>query len=53
MIGVFGLAASMYAVFAFCIQLGPETYGRNMEDITQPADVESALTTLKVTEEKA
>ncbi len=40
MIGVFGLAAGMYAVFAACIQLGPETYGRNMEDLTQPADVE-------------
>lgn len=39
MIGVFGLAASMYAVFAFCIQIGPETYGRSMEDLTQPADV--------------
>lgn len=40
MLGVFGLAASMYGVFAFCIQLGPETYGRSMEDLTQPAEVE-------------
>lgn len=40
MLGVFGLAASMYAVFAFCIQLGPETYGRSMEDLTQPAESE-------------
>lgn len=40
MLGVFGLAASMYAIFAFCIQLGPETYGRSMEDLTQPAEAD-------------
>ena len=40
MIGVFGLAAGMYAVFAFCIQLGPETYGMSMEDLTQRAEPE-------------
>jgi MFS family permease len=40
MMGVFSLAAGMYAVFAFCIQLGPETFGMSMEDLTQRADVE-------------
>lgn len=34
MIGVFGLAAAMYAIFAACIQAGPETYGKSMEDLT-------------------
>jgi len=37
MLGVFGLAAVMYAVFAVSIQTAPETYGRSMEDISQPA----------------
>lgn len=41
MVGVFSLAAAMYAVFAFCIQMGPETYGMSMEDLTQPAEVET------------
>jgi putative MFS transporter len=36
--GVFGLAAAMYLVFALSIQFGPETYGRSMEDLSQPAD---------------
>lgn len=40
MIGVFGLAASMYAIFAVCIQMGPETFGRSMEDLTQMADTD-------------
>ena len=39
--GVFGLAAAMYAIFAICIRLGPETYGMSMEDITQRADTVS------------
>jgi MFS family permease len=38
LIGVFGLAAAMYTVFTICIQFGPETYGKSMEDITKPAD---------------
>ncbi|MNL88600.1 hypothetical protein D3C87_2184000 [compost metagenome] len=42
MVGVFGLAAGMYAIFAFCIQLGPETYGMSMEDLDQPADADLA-----------
>lgn len=33
MVGVFGLAAAMYAVFAISIQFAPETYGRSMEDV--------------------
>jgi MFS family permease len=37
--GVFGLAASMYVVFAISIQFGPETYGKSMEDPNQPADI--------------
>lgn len=36
--GVFGLAAAMYVVFAVCIQFGPETYGRSMEDPNLPAE---------------
>ncbi|WP_285539895.1 MFS transporter [Brucella sp. NBRC 12950] len=53
MIGVFSLAASMYAVFAFCIQLGPETYRRSMEDLTQPADLDTTdVTTLKTAKEQ-
>ena len=36
--GVFGLAAVMYLIFAISIQFGPETYGKSMEDPTQPAD---------------
>jgi putative MFS transporter len=40
--GVFGLAAAMYAAFAASIQLGPETYGMSMEDITQRAPLQPA-----------
>ena len=36
--GVFGLAAAMYVMFAICIQFGPETYGKSMEDVNQPAE---------------
>ncbi|KQZ00388.1 MFS transporter [Pseudolabrys sp. Root1462] len=43
MVGVFALAAAMYAVFVACIQMGPETYGRSMEDITQPASTETEV----------
>ena len=42
MVGVFALAAAMYAVFVVCIQMGPETYGRSMEDLTQPASTATA-----------
>ncbi|MDR6430355.1 putative MFS transporter [Brucella pseudogrignonensis] len=46
MIGVFALAASMYAIFAFCIQMGPETFGRDMEDLTQPAHAHGVVADL-------
>ncbi len=42
LVGVFVLAAVMYAIFAFCIQLGPETYGKSMEDVTKPAEGDNA-----------
>lgn len=42
MLGVFSLAAAMYAVFAVCIQFGPETYGMSMEDATLRADEDTA-----------
>ena len=34
-VGVFALAAAMYAVFAASIQLGPETYGKPLEEAPQ------------------
>ncbi|WP_371930122.1 MFS transporter [Bradyrhizobium sp. CCGUVB1N3] len=37
-IGVFALAAAMYAVFAASIQFGPETYGKPMEESVRPAE---------------
>ena len=40
--GVFGLAAAMYLVFAISIQFGPETYGRSMEDPNQLAEAPDA-----------
>lgn len=43
MVGVFALAAGMYAIFAFCIQLGPETYGKSMEDATKPVGTDGLL----------
>ncbi|HEV7247782.1 MAG TPA: MFS transporter [Shinella sp.] len=53
MAGVFGLAAAMYAVFAVCIRLGPETYGMSMEDITQRADAATESPELAVQPLKA
>lgn len=53
MIGVFGLAAAMYAVFAVCIQMGPETYGMSMEDLTQPAEAETPEPKLRRAEARA
>ena len=35
---VFAMIAIMYAIFAGCVQLLPETYGRSMEDIRLPAE---------------
>ena len=34
---VFVLIAAMYAVFAACVQLAPETFGRSLEDFGLPA----------------
>lgn len=42
MVGVFGLAAAMYAVFAVSIQFAPETYGRSMEDVRLRVETELA-----------
>ncbi|BAF87902.1 putative transport protein [Azorhizobium caulinodans ORS 571] len=50
MVGVFALAAGMYAVFALCIQLGPETYGKSMEDVNR--SVEDDLSPTPQTEGK-
>jgi putative MFS transporter len=30
--GVFGMVAAMYVVFAVCVQIPPETYGRSLDD---------------------
>lgn len=35
--GVFTMIAVMYGIFAACIQFGPETYGKSMEDINVAA----------------
>jgi MFS family permease len=35
--GVFGMIAVMYCIFAASIQLGPETYGKSMEDVNVAA----------------
>ena len=35
---IFAMIAVMYAVFAVCVQIMPETFGRSLEDLTQPAD---------------
>ena len=35
---MFAMIAIMYAIFAGCVQLLPETYGRSMEDIRLPAE---------------
>lgn len=53
MVGVFSLAAAMYAVFAFCIQMGPETYGMSMEDLTQPAEVETPTVSTRQAQARA
>lgn len=37
-VGVFGLIAAMYTVFAVCALLGPETFGKSLEDVAAPVD---------------
>jgi putative MFS transporter len=34
LVGVFAMIAVMYGIFAACIQFGPETFGRSMEDLS-------------------
>jgi MFS family permease len=41
MSSIFAMIAVMYAIFALCVQLVPETFGRSLEDLTQPADAAS------------
>ena len=36
--GVFAMIAVMYAIFALCVQLMPETFGRSLEDLSVPAE---------------
>ncbi|CAE6789178.1 putative metabolite transport protein CsbC [Paraburkholderia nemoris] len=38
MVGVFGLIAIMYTIFAGCALLGPETFGRSLENLATPVD---------------
>lgn len=42
LVGMFTMIAVMYAIFAACIQLVPETYGKSMEDLNLNALPESA-----------
>jgi len=41
-VGVFLMIAVMYAIFAACIQFGPETYGKSMENVNVAALPEGA-----------
>jgi MFS family permease len=41
-VGVFTMIAVMYGIFAACIQFGPETYGKSMEDVNVAALPEAA-----------
>ena len=42
LVGVFSMIAVMYGIFAACIQFGPETFGKSMEDINVAAMPEAA-----------
>jgi len=42
LVGVFAMIAAMYAIFAACIQFGPETFGKSMEDLNLAATPETA-----------
>jgi putative MFS transporter len=35
---VFSMITIMYVIFAICVQLAPETFGRSMEDLNLPAE---------------
>lgn len=37
LVGLFAMIAVMYGIFAACVQFGPETYGKSMEDVTLDA----------------
>jgi MFS family permease len=39
---IFAMIAVMYAIFAVCVQLTPETFGRSLEDLSQPAEPAAA-----------
>jgi len=43
LVGVFGLAAAMYAVFVVSVQSVPETYGQSPDAIALPAEAEAAV----------
>jgi MFS family permease len=42
LVGMFTMIAVMYAIFAACIQLVPETYGKSLEDLNVDAMPEAA-----------
>ncbi|KJC52290.1 MFS transporter [Bradyrhizobium sp. LTSP849] len=42
LVGVFAMIAVMYGIFAACIQFGPETFGKSMEDLNIAALPEGA-----------
>jgi MFS family permease len=37
LVGVFGMIAIMYGIFAVCVRFGPETYGKSLEDVNVAA----------------
>jgi putative MFS transporter len=41
-VGVFTMIAVMYGILATCIQFGPETYGKSMENVNVAALPEGA-----------
>jgi MFS family permease len=42
-VGVFGLIAVMYTIFAVCSLLGPETFGKSLENVTSSVDDDPEL----------
>ncbi len=43
---VFAMIAAMYVIFALCVQLLPETFGRSLEDVNLPAGSTKAASEL-------